>query len=216
METLKKLILPFIFFNLLVLDAGVVYFFLKTGTTSELRSSPPTVGGDRGVVQQNLDVCGTSCQKYITDQVAQIKLPTPLPTSKAIVVVAPTVAKTLSVAYVPVPGSGNTTANNWVDLPGTDFYFNVSNYSGLQSIYFETNIHLVNGNGQAFVRLFDVAHGIGVQGSEASTMNQSSTAIDSGQVSFYQGNNLYRVQAKSLTADTAIFDSGRLKITTKN
>ncbi len=215
MEKIKKLILPFIFLNLLLLNAGVIYLYFSKSSTTLVADAPPppNVGGDREVVH---DVCGPDCQKFITDQLASYKLPTPLPTAKPKVVAVPTVAKVTTVSYVPVPGSGNTQANDWVDLPGTDFYFNVSSYTGLQSIYFETNIHLANGNGQAFVRLFDVTHGIGVQGSEVNTINQTSSAVASGQVSFYQGNNLYRVQAKSLTADSAIFDSGRLKITTKN
>lgn len=210
MEKIKKLILPFIFLNLLLLNGAVVYFYFFPKVQTQVQI--PT----QNTQTIYKDQCGQECQKFITDQLASYKLPTPLPTAKPKVVAVPTVAKVTTVSYVPVPGSGNTQANDWVDLPGTDFYFNVSSYTGLQSIYFETNIHLANGNGQAFVRLFDVTHGIGVQGSEVNTINQTSSAVASGQVSFYQGNNLYRVQAKSLTADTAIFDSGRLKITTKN
>ena len=196
--------------NIIGLDAWTIY---KLRTTSELRPSPPTLGGDRGVV--SIDQCGPDCQKYIADAVAGIKFPSPQPTSKTVVTSSAS-KKVTTVSYVPVPGSGQTMSNDWANLPSTEFYFNLADYPGLQSIYFETNIRLLNGNGVSYVRLFDVTHGIGVQGSGASTSNQVSSPVESGQVSFWQGKNLIRVQAKSLTADTAIFDSGRLKITTLN
>ena len=75
---------------------------------------------------------------------------------------------------------------------------------------------MFNGSGLAFVRLYNETHGVGVQGSEVQTNQQKDAAVVSGQVSFYQGKNLIKVQAKSLTADTAIFTSGRLKIVTEN
>jgi len=212
METIKKLILPLIFLNLLVLDGAGVYFWLIRKPLGPVQS----------IASQSevKDICGLDCRAYIDQKMVQASpsAVVPIPTSKTItkLVVQPTKPQVSSVTFAPIPGSGSTLVNDWTDISGTDFYFDKADYVGLQSIYFVTNIRLLNGNGQAFVRLFDVTHSIGVQGSEASTVNQSSTPVDSGQVSFWAGKNLYRVQAKSLTADTAIFDSGRLKITTRN
>jgi hypothetical protein len=64
--------------------------------------------------------------------------------------------------------------------------------------------------------LLDVTHGIGVQGSDVSTASQAETVAISGKVSFWAGKNLIRVQAMSLTADTAVYNSGRLRIVTEN
>lgn len=214
MEKIKRLILPTIIINLLIVNVAVIYlaFFKKSEAASTLpaTTSPQT---SQTIYQ---DKCGVECQKFITEQLSLYSLPTPKPTLKPAVVTIPTPTKTTRVSYVPVPGSGTTTANDWADISGTDFYFNPADYPGLQSVYFETNMRLVNGNGEAYVRLFDVTHGIGVVQSETHTSSQTSTAVGSGLITFWQGNNLYRVQAKSLTADTTVFDSGRLKVTTKN
>ena len=161
------------------------------------------------------DNCGPNCQKYIDDKIAS--LPTNIPQIKT-TNVEPQIkkSKVRTVSYLPISTGGQTMNRDWENLSGTDFYFDKNDYPGLVEIYFEANIHLFNGNGTAFVRLFDDTHGVGVQGSEITTTKQIDTAAVSGQVSFYQGKNLIKVQAKSLTADTTIFTSGRLKIITEN
>jgi len=170
--------------------------------------------------------CGQDCRDYIDAQLAKQAtasstiIPTasiqPSATPKA--AVGPTAAKTKvrSVAYVTIPGTGSTGATAWTDLSGTDFYFDTAEYPGLVEIYFEATVKLVNGNGTAFVRLLDVTHGIGVTGSDVSSQSQQNTVAVSGKVSFWRGRNLIRVQARSLTADTTVFSSGRLKVVTEN
>lgn len=182
-----------------------------------LSPSPPDISNPQPIaVPTAVDQCGIDCQKYINDKIAN--LPTQPPTTlKTITTVPiPSRSKIRTISYLPIPTGGSTGNNDWTDLAGTDFYFDTHDYPGLVEIYFETNIHLFNGNGIVFVRLFDATHGVGVQGSEAQSDQQRDTAVVSGKVSFYQGKNLIKVQAKSLTADTAIFTSGRLKIVTEN
>lgn len=203
--------------NLVLLDAGVIYLVYKSqapNLKSQISSNVPII--------QNIDQCGAECQKYIDSRLAQFSTPFPTPTPISPLVPkfsSPTTAvkpKTRAVSYVTVPGSGNTSTNDWTALSGTDFYFNAADYPGLVEVYFEANIRLFNGNGAAYVRLFDVTHGIGVQGSEVQTSSQTVKIVESGKVTFWSGKNLIRVQAKSLTADTAVFDSGRLRIVTEN
>ncbi|KKR84048.1 MAG: hypothetical protein UU32_C0051G0009 [Candidatus Woesebacteria bacterium GW2011_GWB1_41_10] len=124
--------------------------------------------------------------------------------------------KTRTTSYVTIPGSGSTTETAWTNVAGSEFYFNPADYPGLVSVYFEANMKLFNGSGLAYAQLFDVTHGIGVQGSEVSTQTGSDTVVESGQVSFWSGRNLIRVQVKSLTTESAIFNSGRLRILTEN
>lgn len=124
--------------------------------------------------------------------------------------------KTRLTQYVTIPGSGSTSATGWVNLSGTDFYLNTADYPGLVEIYFEASMKLFNGNGMAYIRLFDVNHGIGVQGSDISTNSQLDSVLESGKVSFWAGKNLIRVQAKTLTADTTIYNYGRLRVVTEN
>ena len=115
-----------------------------------------------------------------------------------------------------IPGNGSTVTNGWTVLSGTEFYFDLGDYPGLKEIYFEANLKLFNGNGIAYARLYDSTHGIGVQGSDVKTTLQTDSVATSGKVSFWAGKNLIRVQAMSLTADTAVYSSGRLRIVTEN
>lgn len=169
---------------------------------------------------QYIDQCGEECKRYV-DQAIQAKQAkqalqaSPTPVAKIIYQTTPK-TKVKSTTYVTIAGSGSTTATDWVNVAGSDFYFNPADYVGLVSVYFEANMKLMTGSGRAYVRLFDSTHGIGVQGSEASTQAGSDTVVESGQVSFWTGKNLIRVQIKSLTTESAVYNSGRLRIVTEN
>ena len=208
--------------NLIAIDVIAVYLYFNSGrfipVQSENADNSRIIG--RGVYPQVQDGCGPDCQKYIDDKISKLNVkitPSAIPvkpqeTTKA----QPTRAKVRSVSYFPLPGNGNTTNTDWTTLIGTDFYITKNDYPGIIGVYFEANIKLVNGNGNAYFRLFDVTHGVGITASEINTMSQSSTFVSSNVISLWEGNNHYVVQAKSLTADTAVFESGRLKIFTEN
>jgi hypothetical protein len=221
---LKNIFKAFLVMDLIVINAGLWYLFTKpqilttTGQDNSLFQNPTT---------QIIDVCGTDCQNQIdlklkayNSRIVNLEESqgiTPAPTAKPSYQAKPvSKAKIRTVQYVTIPGTGSTTANVWQDISGTDFYFDTGDYPGLVEIYFEASMKLFNGNGMAYVRLFDVNHGIGVQGSEVSTNSQIEAITVSGKVSFWAGRNLIRVQAKSLTADTTIYSYGRLKVTAEN
>jgi len=127
-----------------------------------------------------------------------------------------TTIKTKSTQYIPIPGNGSTMENKWVDLVGTEFYISTDDYPNLVGAYFEANMKLTNGNGLAYLRLFDITAGIEVWGSEISTNSFTFTSVSSGKLTIRNGTHLYRVQAKSLTADTTVFNSGRIKFILEN
>ncbi len=221
---LKNILKVLLVLDLIVINAGVWYLLTKpqvinTGSQdSSLFQSPAT---------QTIDVCGTDCQSQIDlkleaydariGKLEESQGITPAPTAKpGFQPIPASKAKIRTVQYVTIPGTGSTTANLWQDIPGTDFYFDPGDYPGLIEIYFEASMKLFNGNGMAYVRLFDVTHGIGVQGSEVSTNSQIEAISVSGKISFWAGRNLIRVQAKSLTADTTVYNYGRLKVVTEN
>lgn len=141
-----------------------------------------------------------------------IPSPTATPTPQKILVKKP--VRTIS--YIPISGNGSTLENKWVDLQGTEFYIYPLDYPNLKEAYFEANVRLFNGNGKAFLRLFDITTGIEVWGSNIETSNQNFTSLSSGKLTLRPGNHLYRVQAKSLTADTTVFNSGRIKLILEN
>ena len=104
------------------------------------------------------DECGEECKKYIDEKLA-IKT-TPMPTQKTV-----SKTKTRKEELLTIPSSGSTTANDWTDISGAYFYFDTRDWPGIQEVYFEANIKLFNGNGLAYVRLFDATNLIVVTGS---------------------------------------------------
>ncbi len=214
---LKNLFKIFLTLNILVLD---VYFgsliynqYFKVGTNvgSETAETRDLASG-----ANKETVCGEGCKKYIDEQISQTlqvsPIVTPTPSNVTQTVVS---KKTRKVNYIPIPGSGTTRETVWTSLPGTDFYMTKSDYQGLVAVYFEGNIKLVNGNGVSYVRLYDATHSVAVPGSELSTSSQQSTFVTTGPVTLWEGYNNYQIQARSLTADTTVFESGRLKIITE-
>lgn len=221
-STKSKLLVGFVVLDVLALNIAAGYLFYK----SEIRSRSATSSISKSEtnfnspIVQNVDQCGEDCRAYIDSKMTKpSSSPTPIPTptppakqGKAL----PGKTKTRTVSYVTVPGSGSTMANDWTIVSGSDFYFNPADYPGLVAVYFEVNMKLMTGSGMAYVRLYDSTHGIGVQGSDASTKAGTDTVVESGNISFWQGKNLIKVQIKSLTAESAIYNSGRLRIVTEN
>lgn len=138
----------------------------------------------------------------------------PTPTLKPAIVT--TTKKVRSISIIPIPGSGTVQDSSWKDIPGTEFILNTEDYPTLTGAYLEVNMKLFNGNGMAFIRLFDITAGIEVWGSEVKTSSQNFTVITSDKLILRSGNHQYRIQAKSLTADTTVYNSGRIKIITEN
>lgn len=223
----KILVFGLLGLDLLALNAGVGYL----GYKFELKNpQPPTTtitsglsAGGPSPIPAAIE-CGSECQaevrRIVAEELAkeagQSGKITTAPTPKPVYITAPGKAKVRSIDYVTIPGSGSTNGNIWTDLAGTEFYFDPGDYPGLVEVYFEANMKLFNGNGMAYVRLYDATNGIGVQGSETLTNSQANVVVASGQVSFWKGRNLVKVQGKSLTADTVVYNSGRLKIVTEN
>jgi hypothetical protein len=226
----KGVAIGFFVIDALAVNVGVGYLYYRFSTFSSkfstnFQSQNLNTQTAEIIPTQIADTCGDKCRQYIDTKIAEAAGPsaqpkstvTPAPSVKIVPLAAPTAKpKVRSVQYVTIPGSGSATTNDWTNLGGTEFYFDKSDYPGLVSVYFESNMKLFNGNGMAYVQLFDATHGIGVQGSDVQTNSQTDTVVTSGQVTFWAGKNLIRVQAKSLTADTAVFSSGRLKVIVEN
>lgn len=205
--------------KILLIFLGILDVMAIHAALSYLVLKKPVVPTAESTVQY-IDQCGEKCKSYV-DQAIQAKQAkqapqaSPTPAIKIIYQTVPK-AKVRSTTYVTLAGSGSTTNRDWVNVAGSDFYFSPGDYPGLVEIYFEANIKLMTGSGWAYVRLYDSTHGIGVQGSEVSTQTGVDTVVESGLVSFWQGKNLIRVQIKSLTTESAIYNSGRLRIVTEN
>lgn len=161
------------------------------------------------------DSCGPTCQTFITNSIEnKLKVATTSGTSSGtstqiIYQSAPNVPQ---ITYIPLSG-GSTTNTDWTNAPGSQFTLNFGDYGKNPYAVWDANLRVNNANGQTFARLYDTTHNIAVNGSEISVTNtSSSTDVVSGQLSFWQGNNSYVVQIKSLNSSTAFMDSGRIKI----
>lgn len=203
----------FLVIDLVVLNLAVVYLGYKSQipiSNSQINSNSQTP------ITQINDKCGDDCQKYIEQaiQARQALQATPTPTAVPVKVTTKTPVRREEM--MTIPGSGSTSANDWADITGTYFYFDTRDWPGLAEVYFEANMKLFNGNGVAYVRLFDETHGIGVTGSENDTTSQVNVWAKSQKVTFWAGRNLIKVQGKSLTADTVVYNQGRLRIVTEN
>ncbi|OGM15311.1 hypothetical protein A2V56_03640 [Candidatus Woesebacteria bacterium RBG_19FT_COMBO_42_9] len=162
-----------------------------------------------------VDECGEECEQKIEEEVAKA-ISTISASTKT--TTAPSTTTTLtkkSTDYITLNGPVSTTSTQWVDIPGVEVYLDlVKDYGSLASASWEGSLKVAHANGQAYARLFDITNGRAVDGSEISTSNNADyKLVSSAPVSFWAGNNLYRLQLKSLNSFEVTFLSGRIKIT---
>lgn len=216
----------------LVIAADVVVVNLGLGWVGYqmVMKGEAKAGGESQV--RYVDECGGECQRYIDNKIQAVGqaflVSTPQPLEiPSVTPVPPTVKPTKAVANKPatktrkeeiltIPGNGSTTSNEWANLTGTEFYFDTRDYPGLVEVYFEAQMRLMNGNGVGYVRIYDGTNNVAVMGGENNTTSQADVWVKSQPVYFWAGKNLMRVQARSLTADTAVYSQGRLRIITEN
>lgn len=162
---------------------------------------------------QYVDKCGDECKKQIEEIVTKnktetvktvVNTPVPVITSKP----------KAQTAYIPIAGPLSSTSKDWYDLAGTEFYLNFNTDYG-KSAYanWDASLRVKDGNGTVYARIYDVTNKIAVNGSEISISSKGDlTQVISGALNFWAGNNLYRVQLKSLNGFEVTFGSGRVKI----
>lgn len=192
----------------------------NTGTYQAMPTDTQITAPVNTTIRSYVDQCGTECQKMIDTKLAEAKkellkaLPTPPVVSGNTTMAAPTgkSTKVRREELLTIPGNGNISQNDWTQINSTAFYFDTRDYPGLVEVYFEAKMNLENGNGTAYVRLYDATHGIGVNGSENTTTSQQAVWSKSQKVYFWFGRNLLYVQAKSLTADTVGYFNGQLRL----
>lgn len=168
--------------------------------------------GEKQITTQNIDTCGEECKKVIEDVVSKA-ISTISATAQTPVQSGAPTPKERQTTYIPLAGPITTTSMDWVDAAGTDVYIDLVNDYGKNTwVSWEAFLKIADGNGQAFARLYDATHGIAVNGSEVSVTKGVSTQVISGELKFWAGRNLYRVQLKSLNSFVATLESGRIKI----
>lgn len=205
-ETIEKIFKTLVLLCLFVLSAMLLLLYRRVN--QEDKPLPPQILKEI----QKVDVCGTECKKEIAKEVAKL-VPTPAAIKKETKLPVPAATQSRT-AYIPLAGPITSTSTNWVDTAGTDVYIDLAgDYGQKAKVSWEASLSVAHGNGQAYARLFDVTHGIGVSGSEISTTNNAaSQLVASGDLNLWAGRNLYRVQIKSLNSFEVTFGNGRIKI----
>ncbi len=206
---IKKLFFILMVIDIIALNAAIVWIYLHQPKPAPITHADSCPVACSSVINQIISTLPSSSCNCPAPSVAPTSTPSKNSVNKA-------VSKTRTLAYVPIPGSGQTQNNQWTDLPGTEFYLSTTDYPDMTESYLEANFRLQNGNGTAFIRLFDTTVGVEVWGSQIQTSSQTSAFVSSAKLTLRPGNHLYRLQAKSLTADTTILTSARLKIFSVN
>lgn len=193
-----------IFSNIVFLD----FVFIKQEKPELTVSAPtltPTPETATGEAQECDQVCLELIKEEVKKAVSEIGGP-PTPTA------TPVPTKSLSYLYLPIGSSGATSNTSWTDIPGTEFYFDLADYSDLKAVRWEINLRSFLAGNSVSARIYDVSNSRAVDGSELSTTSGTSVLLRSSDLSIWRGNNLYRVQAKSSSGNPVYLDAPRLKI----
>jgi Flp pilus assembly protein TadG len=219
MQNLRKVYL-FIFLLVIFFITSFGYLFYKVISLERIVTSLTNQLITTNKSENKIDIlspedsCSEVCKKEIENKISQAvaTISATKTTISKSTIVSKSEAKT---AYIPLSGPITTTSTGWVDVVGTDIYIDLANDYGKNAyVSWEAFLKVAYGNGQAFARLYDVTHGIGVDGSELSLIGiGTSTQVSSGKLNLWSGRNLYRVQIKSLNTFEVTFGSGRIKIT---
>jgi hypothetical protein len=155
--------------------------------------------------------CSKECSSYIDEKINQAI--SGLPTSAPQKTIVPAQSSSGSkVAYVTIGGSSSTNSTSWQDIPGTDFYFDLTDYPTATGVRWEISLRSYLAGNKVYARLYDVTNSRAVDYSELSSDSGTSILQRSVDLAIWRGNNLYRVQGKSSAGCEAYLDSPRLKV----
>lgn len=104
-------------------------------------------------------------------------------------------------------GSANTT--DWTEVTTMTIAFDPALYPGYKSLQFEAFMHVRDGNGKAFARLY--ASGTPASASEVSSNNYQDEWVSGGTFT-WNSKSTFTIQLKSLTGYDAYLSNARLKI----
>jgi hypothetical protein len=206
---MHKILLPIIVIAIFVLG-----FIIARGTLSKIYSDIQAGRVRLGGVITEKSGCDAACQKEIADQVARA-VATLSATTKTPVANSPSAPTSKPQdSYIQISGSGSTQSKDWADVVGSDFSFDVNrDFEKGVKFAWEGFLKIADANGTAYARIYDATHGIGVDGSQISVVNQGIfTRANSTNMNFWAGRNVYRVQIKSLNTFNVDYTGGKIRV----
>lgn len=206
-ERLPKIILAII----LILVLGNLGFLdYQLFNQSRTKFSPPPSADLKKEPEE--EGCENDCEQLIEQKISRVL--TNFPTSRSITYVIPTTKAVVQtkVFYIPLISEATVNYSDWTDIIPSDFYFDLSDYPGAKGVRFEVYLKSKHQAGTVFIRLYDVSNKRAVDYSDLSSDSETFELKRSSDMSIWQGNNLYRIQAKTLNGIEGFLKEAKLKI----
>lgn len=199
--------------NLLLLD---IFFII-----SLVRKKPdlkPLVGEEitdssESIPALSQNTCPEACLAEIEQALAE-SLATVETTSREILYtpLVPTPQSQAKAVYIPLVTSASTVKMDWTDIVPSDFYFDLTDYPGAKSVRFQAYLKALHGAGRVYVHLYDDTNKRAVDYSDLSTQSPNYELLTSSPLAIWRGNNLYRVQLRSINGTEVFLQEARLKV----
>lgn len=226
-ELLKVILIVLVLCGLGTITASIYYTNSRIDDLEDLINKSrkqvviESTNGDSGTTtisvtpNQTKFECDETCLdsvNEIVDKLLEEKQVKTVIESKSSTKTSPT--KTTSVSYVPISAVYSTTAMTWTDVPGSGVYVDTYNDYGSSAIVrFEVSLKTNQGNGRTYARLWDDTNKVSPNNSEIYSENNSDyVTLVSQPISMWRGNNLYKIQIKSLNGNEAFVNGAKIKI----
>ena len=197
------LILILVFVGGFILAKNTLDRVYKDISFGKTQQTPPVSGG-----------CDDACQKIVANEVSRAIATISGTEKKSTIEPGVSATPVPQVSYIPLDGTFSTTSTGWTDAYGIEVSFDLAkDCPAGAKVSWEASLRVANANGQAYARLFDVTHGIAVDGSEISVTNNANyQRVSSGNLNLWSGRNVYRVQVKSLNSLDVDYTGGKIRI----
>src|SRR3989344_1208141 len=175
----------------------------EEGFTSNFKPEQTTV--------ENPNTCDLVCEENIDEAISEAIATLSATKQEVVKYVQDTSVKT---TYIPMGSSTIVTSTDWVDVPDSGVYIDLErDYGKSAKVSWEASLKVAHGNGKAFARLYDDTNKIAVDYSEITTENNVNfKQLSSGNLPFWRGRNLYKVQLKSLNSFEITYGGGKIKV----
>ena len=173
------------------------------GFTSNFKPEQTTV--------ENPNTCDLVCEENIDEAISEAIATLSATKQEVVKYVQDTSVKT---TYIPMGSSTIVTSTDWVDVPDSGVYIDLErDYGKSAKVSWEASLKVAHGNGKAFARLYDDTNKIAVDYSEITSENNVNyKQVSSGNLPFWRGRNLYKVQLKSLNSFEITYGGGKIKV----
>lgn len=171
------------------------------------------------------DECGPSCQSFIEERIAEAIATVSASikkigvSQKAVAIPSPssssgersrTAIKVTS--YLSLGTGGSIQKSDWTRVDGSEFTFDLRDYSSDAKVYWEGNLRSQYTNSRCYARLFDKTNSRAVDYSEQSTDKTENQYLTSQELTIWFGKLKYQLEIKSLNNVTCYLDSPRLVV----